>query len=256
MRVSKRTLIDVGVFVTIGVGLAMVVVFFIGRERSLFEKRYTLIAPFKDISGLRMGAVVRLAGLNVGYVDGVRFPADKGSDHLEVMLKISEEYKERIRKDSRAGIQTQGLLGDKFISLTTGNPAMPTLEDGNVLQTEGIGGVAALADAGKELMEDLKETSKKFRETLDKLPVDPEDKWRVKEILWNMQATTADIKSLTARIRKGEGTVGGLLVDSSLYHDLRALLGRASRNKLLKRYIRAAILEQEKGTRMPVEEEK
>lgn len=255
MRINRKMLLDVGLFVAVGIGVSMVVVFFIGRERSLFERRYTLVAPFKNISGLRMGAVVQLAGLNVGYVDGVRFPKQKEVDYLDVILKINTDFKDRIRKDSKASIQTQGLLGDKFISITTGSAAAAELKEGDVLITGGVGGVQALAESGQELIEDIRQTAKKFQQTLDRLPLEAADQASMRQILWNVEAITGDWKVISSGIRRGEGSVGAILQDPALYHDLRALMGHANRNKLLKTMIRATVAEQEKATTRPVKEE-
>lgn len=248
MRTKKSTLIDVGIFVAVGLGLAMVAIFFIGRERSLFEKRYTLSVLFSNISGLRLGAVVQLAGLNVGYVSGVRFPKE-GTDtgKLMVIMKVNEAYKNHIRTDSAASIETQGLLGDKFIQITPGTLARPPLQDGDAVSSQEGHSMQVLAEEGKKTMIELQETSKKIRETLDKIPWETIDKEKVQKILDN-------VESVTSSVKEGDGTIGALLMDPSLYFDLRALLGQANRNKLLKNLIRATIEEQEKATAMPIKE--
>ncbi|OGQ05259.1 MAG: hypothetical protein A2W61_08375 [Deltaproteobacteria bacterium RIFCSPLOWO2_01_44_7] len=256
MKLKRTTLIDVGIFVAVGFSVALLAIFFIGREKSLFEKRYTLLTRFDNISGLRMGAVVQLAGLNVGYVDGVRFPKEQGSEKLEVILQVGKSYKERIRKDSRASIETQGLLGDKYILITTGNANMPVLEDGEFLLTEEGSSLGALADSGKKTMQEIQEAAKKFRQTLDKLSLEDQEKGSIKSILKNIDGASNDLAFILSKVRKGEGTVGALLTDPALYHDLRALMGHANRNQLLKNMIRATIAEQEKATSKPLPKEK
>jgi len=254
MRVPKKVLLDVGISVAVGIGLAMIVVFFIGRERSLFESRYTLVASFSDISGLRMGAVVQLAGLNVGYVDGVRFPKEGDSEQLEVVLKVKTSYQDRIRKDSKASIQTQGLLGDRFISISTGGIGFDPLQDGEVILTAGAGGLSALAKTGQTLMEEIGETAKKIQDVLEKLPIEYSDRRYIDSILRNTDEITRNLSQVSSKISKGEGTIGAFLNDPALYHDLRALMGHANRNKLLKNLIRATVASQEKATTRPVKE--
>lgn len=253
MKLKRKTTVQVGIFVSFGIVLTMAFVFFIGKERSLFKKRYTLVAPFKDVSGLRMGAMVQLAGLNVGFVDGVRFPKDNAADHLEVVLEIGKKFQERIRQDSRASIQTQGLLGDKYILITTGSGNVPVLQEGETLVTEGIGGLTALADSGKEMMEEVRTAAKKFQNTLDQLALGGDDRALAKSTLWNLNRASYDLRLILDGIRNGEGSIGALLRDPALYHDLRALIGHADRSKLLKNVIRATIVEQEKVSTQPVE---
>ena len=255
MRIKKSTVIDVGIFMTVGCILALTAVFFIGREKSLFETRYTLIAPFKDISGLRNGAIVQLAGLNAGYVGGVRFPKEKGNDKLEVILKVAKGYKDRIRQDSVASIHTQGLLGDKYIFITTGSPAFPELKDGDLIQTQDVATLQNLTETGRKTMQEIQNAAKEVTEALQSVKLDKIDRERVKKAVANIEMTSENLKEISTKIRNGEGTVGALVMDPSLYNDMRALLGHANRNKLLKNLIRATVEEQEKATAMPLKKQ-
>ncbi|MBI5299342.1 MAG: MCE family protein [Deltaproteobacteria bacterium] len=254
MNLKRTTLMSVGIFVAIGLALTMAAVFFIGQEKSLFEKRYTLHAIFKDVSGLRMGAVVQLAGLNVGYVDGVRFPSPEraAGGQLEVILKINKAYEDQIRKDSKVSIQTQGLLGDKYILISTGTPGVAAHKNGDTLITQEATGITVLADVGKKTMEEIQETMRKMREVMDKLPLQDVDQKRFREIMTNIDATTGDIRVIADKVKQGEGTLGAFLMDPSLYNDMRSLLGHANRSKLLKGLIRATISGQDKGTEKSV----
>ncbi len=252
MRIKKKTIMDVGIFVTAGLGLALMAVFLIGRERSLFERRYTLIAPFEDISGLRSGAVVQIAGLNAGYVNSVRFPADKTSQKLEVIMKVGKGYRDRIRKDSKASIHTQGLLGDKYIFITTGSAGFAPLENGEYIETEEIANIQNLTESGSKTLQAIENAAKEISDTLKKIKLDETDRANLKKAIANIETTSGDMKEISGKIRNGEGTLGALIMDPSLYNDMRALLGEANRNKLFKTLIRGTIEEQEKGTSMPV----
>lgn len=253
MKIKRKTQIEVGIFVVLGLCVALASLFFIGRDRSFFGQSYSLVASFDDVSGLRSGAVVQLAGLNVGHVEGVRLPRDKTTKNLEVTLKISKRFSEFIRRDSSATIETQGLLGDKFILITRGSMHQPALKDRDQIQTEGAGGITDLTNKGKEMVEEIAGAAKKFREVLDKLPLDGEDQQSMKKMVANLERASGDLSEILDGVKKGEGTVGALLKDPALYHDIRALMGRANRSKLLKNLIRATIVEQEKGTQEPLE---
>ncbi len=245
MRIKRKTLIEVGIFVALGLGAGLLSVFFIGRESSLFGKTYTIVALFDDVSGLRKGATVQLAGLNIGYVDGVRLPRDKGAKNLEVVLKISESYKEYVRKNSKAFIYTQGLLGDKFVLITRGSLDSPPIQDGEAIRTEARGGIAQLTGKGEDMIEEITAAAKKFREALETLPLEKTDKEKMKQIVGNVEEASGDLKDIFASINNGEGTLGALVKDPALYNDMRALMGRANRSKLLKNLIRSTISDQE-----------
>src|SRR5688500_19159767 len=111
--------LKVGVFVFVGILALGAMIIILGSKQDMFARQYPLWTEFKEVSGLAVGAPVRLAGVNVGIVDRIDFPQE-GKTDLRVLLMIRTDVRERIREDSRASISTQGVLGDKFISLTLG----------------------------------------------------------------------------------------------------------------------------------------
>lgn len=137
--------IKVGSFVAVVLALGGLAVYLLGGSSELFQDRYTLHASFSDVAGLRTGAVVRLAGIDIGEVKGISFSEDIGVKHIFVDMEILREYSERIRGDSEARIETEGMLGDKYISLSVGSvertnedgerETLPPLEDGDWIAT-------------------------------------------------------------------------------------------------------------------------
>ena len=95
-------------------------VYALGARARLFEPRYTIHAEFNEVGGLVEGATVRLAGVQIGRVTGVRLPAEPGGK-VRVDLTIGRQFANRVRKDSVARLETQGLLGDKIVELSVGD---------------------------------------------------------------------------------------------------------------------------------------
>ena len=103
--------IKVGIFV-VGLSLTVLVsVFILGGSSDLLEGRYVLKGQWEDVAGLKEGAVVRLAGWDVGEVKRIEFSEDLERSELTVQLKIMDRYQSRIRADSVARIDTVGVLG-------------------------------------------------------------------------------------------------------------------------------------------------
>lgn len=277
---DKSLQIRVGIFVTAGLALAMFILFSIGSQKSWFEDDYKLYCKFKDISGLSQGAVVSLAGVNIGTVVELKFPKDPKDKEIIVMLELVKEYQDRIRRDSFATITTQGLLGDKLISVTVGNPGEEILKDGEELKTKKSGDLFSLGQSASEVVGDLREVLESVGEMLNEakngkgvihaLFYDPAGESMIKDLsssaksikgitaeldrnenvkksLSNFSDASADIKEMTALIRRGEGTIGGLLTDEAIYNDIRVLFGRASRNVLLKSVVRSLLKENDKS---------
>ena len=127
--------IKVGIFV-IGLILAMAGSLFVaGGGSDLLEDTYTLHGSWEDVGGLKEGAVVRLAGWDVGEVTKIRFSDDLGVKELSVEMKIYTQYQDRIRADSEARIDTVGVLGDKYVAISMGDPGSSTLEHGDFINT-------------------------------------------------------------------------------------------------------------------------
>ncbi len=114
----KKTNIDivVGLFL-IGGLLSFIYMSLQLGEFSVFamEKNYTINAEFDSVSGLKKGAVVEIAGVNVGKVFDITLSAD---DRANVVMLVAKEV--RITDDAIASIKTHGIIGDKYIKIVQG----------------------------------------------------------------------------------------------------------------------------------------
>ena len=102
-----------------------------GRRRSGFSwQRYELKTKFADVQGLKSGAIVRVAGVEVGKVTDVELVGRRGRGRP---VEVKKENQSRITTDSRASIGSLSLLGEPVIDIspsTTGTP----LKDGDYIQ--------------------------------------------------------------------------------------------------------------------------
>jgi phospholipid/cholesterol/gamma-HCH transport system substrate-binding protein len=168
---ERATKIRVGIFVLVSLAAFLGVIYMLGARARLFEARYTLYAEFTEVGGLQEGATVRLAGVQIGRVRKVELPAHPGGK-VRVELKIAKQFADRIRKDSEARIQTQGLLGDRIVEVTVGTAQMAAVSPGETIRSrdpvditnvigEGAGvvrSVAALADSFRQVAEEFQAT--------------------------------------------------------------------------------------------------
>jgi phospholipid/cholesterol/gamma-HCH transport system substrate-binding protein len=106
----------VGVFVLLGIICVGYLTFRLGEVEILGDKYYSLNARFSSVTGLKAGAQVEIAGVQVGQVDGIML--DSKDLVAMVRLKIKEGF--RLSDDVIASIKTTGLLGDKYVLLTPG----------------------------------------------------------------------------------------------------------------------------------------
>lgn len=115
-----RNELKAGFFVLISVALVCALIIVMGRERQIFAKQAKFYVYFSDVKGLSAGAPVRMGGIPVGRVDKVGFTDNPQDPKVRVKILVNESFLERIRKDSMVMIDTQGLLGDRFLTLSSG----------------------------------------------------------------------------------------------------------------------------------------
>src|SRR5258705_7869441 len=139
----------VGVFVLVALATFLGLVYALGARARLFEARYTIHADFTEVGGLVEGATVRLAGVQIGRVSGVNLPPQPGGK-VRVDLTIARRFSDRIRKNSVARIETQGLLGDRIVEITVGDVGVPALAAGEVLASRGPADFGRVIAAGAE----------------------------------------------------------------------------------------------------------
>ena len=158
----------VGVFVLVALAVFLGLVYALGARARLFEARYTIHADFTEVGGLIEGATVRLAGVQIGRVTGVHLPGEPGGK-VRVDLTIARRYSDRIRKNSIARIETQGLLGDKIVEITVGNATALPVAPGEVLAARDLADFGRVIAAGAETAKDVGALAAALRETAEKV---------------------------------------------------------------------------------------
>lgn len=256
MQPSREIIqIQVGAFAAIGLLLLMTVIFLLGSEKKFFEKEYTLTARFDDISGLRAGAPVQLAGIHVGTVTEILFDEQIEQKKVKVVLRITRRFRERIRADSQASIVTQGLLGDKMIFLTIGSTTATELKEGDEISAAPPSVFyQLLGKEGQDVVTRVKGITTKIDSILEEvqsgsgivnaLIYSPEGKDLVtdlKTISQNLSVASGNMARVSGKINNGQGTLGALVNDPTLFNDIKTLLGKANRNKLIRAVVRLTL---------------
>lgn len=167
-RSERRLKLRVGTFVLIALAVFVGTIYALGARARLFEARYTIHADFTEVGGLVEGATVRLAGVQIGRVTGVHLPGEPGG-RVRVDLTIARRYSDRIRKNSIARIETQGLLGDKIVEITVGNATAPTVAPGEVLAARDPADFGRVIAAGAETATNVGALAAALRETAEKV---------------------------------------------------------------------------------------
>lgn len=195
---NKRA-VTVGIFIILGLVFLFAGILAVGNLHSTFVKKIQVTAIFDDVNGLQSGNNVWFSGVKIGTVSRLSF---YGKSQVRVVLKIDEKSQQYIRKDSKAKISTDGLIGNKIIIIYGGTALSQAIESGDTLGIEKV-------ISSDEMMSTLQQNNT------------------------NLLAITTDFKTISKKLVDGEGSVGKLLKDESLYNSLGvtlASLERASTN--------------------------
>lgn len=174
--------IKLGIFVVTGVLLLVIGLYFIGNNKNMFGKTITLYATFHNVSGLQAGNNVRYSGIDIGTVEEILIVSDTT---VKVEMSIEANLKDIIRKNSKASVGTDGLMGNKLVNIFPGSLNSQLVNDGDeVLSIQNL-------DAD-QMLRTLEYTNS------------------------NVAIISANLKNITGNINNSKGTLYTLLMDTTL----------------------------------------
>src|SRR3990172_4976590 len=144
----------VGLFLIVGILLFAVGLFMIGDRRKLFSQDFELYAEFKELSGLQNGADVKVGGMAAGEVIDIEVPPQPQSK-FRVKMRIVEKLHPVVRTDSIATIQTEGVLGNKFLKIDQGTPQAQAAPPGSTIPSREPFDFADLLQQIRDTVEDV-----------------------------------------------------------------------------------------------------
>ncbi len=166
-----------------------------------FKKGYGLKVQFNYVSGIKKGAPVQLTGVEVGEVKDVAI--EYTGEGTKVMLSIWLENSARIRQDSKANITTMGLMGEKYLEITSGSKESPFLKEGSLIigkepmsMEDVMDKAMAITDTLNSGIGDLRKLTKDVDLTLT------ENRPQIDAILVNMNETSKNFKEFSDDLRR------------------------------------------------------
>lgn len=217
---EKRIIVRAGLFVALGLALAGVVVFLIGKERNLFEKENVYSGAFENVDGLQLDSPVRLGGLQVGRVSSIAFADDLEDKRIIVKMEISKRFAERIREDSVARVTGRGVLGDKAIDISLGTPAKKVIASGGEIPTGTSGDISSLLKATGEMVDNAVKITRDLQSGVQA--------YTGPEVRDDVVAIVKGARGIVDEIEHGKGILHTLVYDKKASDDVKALLARAS----------------------------
>ncbi len=186
MKKNTGNKIGLGAFVTTGLLLFVIGIYFIGQRQQLFRETFQISAIFKNVNGLQPGNNVRFSGINVGIVNNITQTTDTT---VRVDMQIDERTRKFIKKNAKASIGTDGLMGNKIVLIAPGTSSEKGIQNDDFIE-------AAIPINMDDVLLKLKTT---------------ED---------NASNITSDLAVIMKNIRMGKGTIGMLFMDTVFAQNL------------------------------------
>lgn len=225
--------IQLGLFVVLGLGAIITLLYLIGINQNLFGKNFTLEASFRDVSGLRVGNNVRFSGIVIGTVKRIQIVSDTS---IQVVMKIDDQLVHVLKQNDIATIGTDGLMGNKVVDIDPGPSGGSPVSQGDIIQTRealDMDQMMRTLDITNRnvaaMSEDLKQTVQRINRSVALWEVlnDTDLPGYVKQSLQNVRSATAQANTMVGEVRtmvediaSADQGVVALLKDSTLMQDL------------------------------------
>jgi len=216
------------IFASLVLGLLL---FLMSGTGGIFTHRMTLVSFFDNAGGLRVGAPVRLSGVDIGNVVGLRIVPDKDKQitPVEVIMKVSSKYSFNLRRDSVTSLDTAGVLGETYIDINSSQAVGPLAQDGDTLPTSVHPDFNEVVRSSQSTLQNMDALLKRadrilaFAESgkgsLGKLIYDP-------KLYDQLSQTISEFSSVVDEIAKGKGSLGHLINSDDAYNKFLATLDK------------------------------
>jgi phospholipid/cholesterol/gamma-HCH transport system substrate-binding protein len=202
-----RRYLAVGIFIIAGVTLFALGIFLVGSRHEAFSRHVLLYTEFADLDGIAKGSKVQVAGMDAGQVTKIDVP-NSPSGHFRVQMKVNEQLHGLVRTDSLVTVDTEGVVGDTFLTIHSGSPNAAVAQADSVLQSKPPISMSDLLTHGLGIMNDADTTLKlvggKLNVALD-----------------GVNGAVGNANDLLVGLKEGRGPAGMLLQDEKMAGQIR-----------------------------------
>jgi phospholipid/cholesterol/gamma-HCH transport system substrate-binding protein len=227
----KWSQLRVGITVVVASLTLGFLLFLMSGTSGLFTRRIIVKSYFDNAQGLRVGAPVRLSGVDVGNVTNISIVPykDKQLTPVEITMKLSTKYGYALRRDSVTSLETAGVLGETYLDIDSSQAVGPPVQDGDTLPTQVHPDFNQVVKASQSTLQNMDALLKRadrilaFAESgkgsLGKLIYDP--------TLYNrFSSTVAEFQQIVHEVGSGEGSLGRLISRNDAYDKFIATLDK------------------------------
>ena len=218
--------LKVGLTVFIGIAIFLFFIVLVGSEINYFSETLKMRIFVQNVEGFSTGSMVTLGGLKIGSVDEIEFAKRDGQNGINVGFTINSKYSPKITKTSIASVKNKGLLGDKYIDISIGQPGEDLVKDGEYLPLASTITLETFTNKLEPMMDNFAVVL----ENLNTITTSLSDNKSAFGILLNDEHVGTELKSVinklnlfATNVSRKNGTLGKLATDSQLYDNLNAV---------------------------------
>jgi phospholipid/cholesterol/gamma-HCH transport system substrate-binding protein len=227
----KWSELRVGLTVILAAAILALLLFLMTGTGGILTPRIKLRSYFDNASGLRIGAPVRLAGVDIGNVTKIRIVRDtnKQLTPVEVTMKVSTKFGFDLRRDSVTSLETAGVLGETYLDIDSSQAAGPFAKDEDELPTKIHPDFNEVVRSSQSTLQNMDALLKRadrilaFAESgkgsLGKLIYDP-------SLYDKFSATVSEFQKIVEQISRGEGSLGALISRNDAYDKFTGTLDK------------------------------
>jgi phospholipid/cholesterol/gamma-HCH transport system substrate-binding protein len=186
-----------GLFIAFTLAILATGIFLIGNTEMMFRPTYHVKATFDNVAGLVEGANVRVGGIAKGTVQKIQLP-DHPDGKVVVVMNVDRSTRSIVKTDSRASIKSEGLLGDKYMEVSFGSNEAPQVKEGDMIQSQPPIDIADLINKTDKILDTTQDT------------------------INHVDSATGDLQMITAKVNNGQGSVGAMINDKTMYQQVTA----------------------------------
>jgi phospholipid/cholesterol/gamma-HCH transport system substrate-binding protein len=227
----KWSQLKVGITVLAASITLAVLIFLMSGTGGWLTPKIEVRSYFDNASGLRVGAPVRLDGVDIGNVTAIQVVSapDKKLTPVEVVMKVSTKFHENLHKDSLTALSTAGVLGETYIDIDSSQASGSMAQNGDILPIRDHPDINDVVRASQGTLQNLDALLKRMdriiafvesgQGSVGKLIYDPK--------LYNqLSSTVNEFQSLMNQVSEGKGTIGKLISDDELYRKVNGTVDK------------------------------
>jgi phospholipid/cholesterol/gamma-HCH transport system substrate-binding protein len=220
----------VGVFVFLALIVVALGIFYVTGNQGFWVSKYNLRTYLPEVEDLQVGATVALDGYPIGNVQRMtltQHPQDK-NENITVVMRVDKAYQDKIRTDSTASLVTLGLMGNRYVEITRGFTGT-VIPPGGVVPGGTVPEISDVVKQGYDVAQNLNVLSVQLKDILQKVNSGEGSIGKLmndNSLYDHLDGSAAKLEAMITSVQQGNGSVGKLVVSDELYNRFDSAVGK------------------------------